>query len=139
MMIYRIPVLPVLVSAVVNQVLGMAWYSPLLFGKVWMTLSGIDPAKAEECKKKGMATSYLVSFLCGLVTAFVMGYALTRTFSATHADAARKAVLLWAGFVAPVQLGSVLWEKKPVPLFLINTGHYLVALLVSSLIIVSMI
>src|SRR3989338_4782125 len=32
---------------------------------------------------------------------------------------------LWLGIAAPLQLGMVLWEGKPVKLYLINTGHTL--------------
>ena len=139
MMLYRVPMLPVLICSIMTMAVGMVWYSPFLFGRTWMTLSGIDPDKADECNKKGMKLTYLASFLVGLFMSFLVGYVLTRTFSASLIDALKKAVLLWAGFVAPVLLGGVLWEKKPVTLYLINAGYYLVALSLISMIIVSMI
>jgi hypothetical protein len=36
----------------------------------------------------------------------------------------------WAGFVAPITLSPVLWEKKPWMLWVINAGYYLVLMLV---------
>lgn len=40
----------------------------------------------------------------------------------------------WLGFVAPVTLGSVLWDGKPWKLWGINAGYFLVTLLVMGLI-----
>jgi hypothetical protein len=34
----------------------------------------------------------------------------------------------WLGFVAPVTLGTVLWEGKPWKLWFINVGYYFVGL-----------
>jgi Protein of unknown function (DUF1761) len=36
----------VLVAAVVAFVMGGLWYSPLLFGKAWVKLRGMDSAQA---------------------------------------------------------------------------------------------
>ena len=33
----------------------------------------------------------------------------------------------WVGFVAPTMLGVVLWEQKPIKLYLINALYWLVA------------
>jgi hypothetical protein len=38
-------------------------------------------------------------------------------------------LLAWAGFIATSLLGPVLWEGKPMALFAINAGYYLVSLL----------
>jgi hypothetical protein len=35
----------------------------------------------------------------------------------------------WLGFVAPVSLGTVLWDGKSWKLWFINSGYYLVSLL----------
>ena len=61
----------VLVSGVVIFVLGGLWYSPVLFAKRWVALIG----KTEEELKASagsMPTNYLLVFICGLVTAWVM-------------------------------------------------------------------
>ena len=44
--------LAVLVAAIVSMVIGGLWYSPLLFGNVWMKLSGITQKDVEKAKKK---------------------------------------------------------------------------------------
>ena len=40
----------------------------------------------------------------------------------------------WLGFVAPVTLGSVLWEGKSPKLWVLNNGYYLVSLIVMGVI-----
>jgi hypothetical protein len=51
-------------------------------------------------------------------------------------SAADVAFWIWAGFVAPILLGSFLWESKPFTLYLINASYWLVTLLVMSVILV---
>src|SRR6476661_10702362 len=61
----------VLVSGVVIFMLGGLWYSPVLFAKRWVALIG----KTEEELKASagsMPTNYLLVFICGLVTAWVL-------------------------------------------------------------------
>jgi hypothetical protein len=37
----------------------------------------------------------------------------------------------WLGFVAPVTIGSVLWESRPWKFWFITAGYYLVVLLIN--------
>ena len=46
------------------------------------------------------------------------------------------AFLLWLGFIATSMLNSVIWEGKPVELYTIGIGHYLVVFLAMSAILV---
>ena len=54
----EVNLLAVLVSGVAAMVIGALWYSPLLFGKLWMNGMGFTEAKMKEMKEKGMAASY---------------------------------------------------------------------------------
>ena len=44
--------LAVLVAAIVNMVVGALWYSPLLFGKAWMKLTGFNKKQLKKAKEK---------------------------------------------------------------------------------------
>ena len=46
------------------------------------------------------------------------------------------ALIAWIGFVAPVLLGTVLWEQKPFQYYLINALYWLVALIAMSIVLV---
>lgn len=136
-MLLRINLTSVFVAALAAFLVGMVWYSPLLFAKPWMALSGMSPEDCKARQKKGMAPLMIAAFAMCLLMAFAFGYVVTRTNSGSLVDAMRKAALLWGGFVVPVLAAGVLWEKKPLALFFINAGHYLVTLLVISAIIVT--
>lgn len=121
--------LAVVVAAIVSMVIGSLWYSPMLFGKKWMKLMGWSPEEMEK-RKKGMGMAYLWMFIGSLVMAYVLSYFLGYSQAATLVEGAWVGFWAWLGFVAPVMLGGMLWEGKPKELYLINSGHNLVNLLV---------
>jgi len=118
---------PVIGAAVASMVIGMLWYSPLLFGKQWMKLSGISEKKAKEAN---MAQSMALSFAAQLVMAYVLSVFVGMMGASTLLAGAYVGVWAWAGFVATVTLGSVLWEQKPVQLWVLNAAHWLTVLVV---------
>ncbi len=119
----------VLASAIASMVIGFLWYGPL-FGKLWMQLSGMTDKKLKDAKKKGMGKTYAIAFLSTLVMSFVLAHFIDYVEATRITDALQLAFWLWLGFIATVQLGSILWEGKPVKLYLINVAHYLAALAV---------
>ena len=122
--------LGVLIACIVSIGIGALWYSPVLFGNVWMKLTGFDKKKIEEAKKKGMVKSYLISFLGILVMVYILGYLM----DATSISFVLLAVLIWRGFMATTALSVVLWEGKSFKLYLINVLHHLVVLLTAGVI-----
>jgi hypothetical protein len=123
--------LAVFVAAIATMVVGFLWYSPLLFARPWMVLMGYDPndkAKLEEMRKSA-GKSYAASFVASLVSAFV----LAKIIDVTTVDRAlygmKIGFAVWLGFVATAQLTEVLFAKKPVKLYFINTGYQLVCYL----------
>ena len=78
--------LAVLLAAVAANLLGMLWYSPLLFGKKWMGLSGLTDKKLQEAKKKGMAKNYFIGFVSTLVMAFVLSVVLSTVDVKTYSE-----------------------------------------------------
>jgi hypothetical protein len=123
-----------LVAAVIQIVLGFLWYGPL-FGKPWMKMMGFTRESMEKAKAKGMTTSYIVMLVSTFIMTYVLAHAIvfgseyTNMYGATAGMTA--AFWYWLGFVAPVTLGSVLWEGKSWKLWMLNAGYYLVALLIS--------
>ena len=129
--------LEIVVAAVTAMVLGFLWYGPI-FGKYWMKLTGMTEAKMNEAKKKGMARSYATM----MVSALVMAYALSMFISKIGANSMMDGVLVgfwaWLGFAAPVQLSKVLWGSDTWELYYLETGYYLVSLVLMGAIIGSM-
>lgn len=125
---FEINYLAVLVSAAAGFVIGALWYS-VLFGKVWMKLSGMDKKKIEKGKKKGMAKSYVAGFATLLVMAFVLAHFVDMAEATTVLGGAQAGFWAWLGFVATIMLNKVIWEGKPVKLYVLDAAHYLVVLL----------
>ena len=119
----------VLVAAIASMVVGFLWYGPL-FGKLWIKMMNFDKKKMDEAKKKGMGKTYMLAFLTSLIMSYVLAHFVGYLQAATIADAVVLAFWLWLGFFATTQLGMVMWEGKPVKLYLLNTLHYLVTLAV---------
>ena len=123
--------LAVLVAAIAAMAIGFLWYGPL-FGKVWIRLMGFDKLNKKEMdkmKEKGKK-SMPIAFVVSLIMSYILAHFVDYTQAATFADGAIAGIWLWLGFIATVQIGSVLWEGKPVKLYIINTLHYLVTLIV---------
>lgn len=129
--------LAVLVSAITSMIIGMLWYSPLLFGNMWMKLMKINPKDIEKSKMKGMNSIYLTAFISALLMSYVLSLTIKYVGAVTVLEGLQIGFLFWLGFVATVMLGSILWGGKPLQLYLINVFHYLVSILIMSFILVS--
>ncbi len=121
----------VLVAAVANMVLGFLWYG-YIFGKPWARMMGYTKEKMEEMKKKGgMGKSYLLMFIGTLLMNYIFSYFIGYAQAATITAGLLLGVMVWLGFFVTTMIGSVLWEGKPVALYILNVGYHLVNLLIS--------
>ena len=130
--------LAVLIAAVSSIVLGFLWYGPL-FGKQWAKLMGWSEKDMETMKAKGgMGKLYALQALGSLVMSFVLAHALVFASKYTNTSGISAGLMTgfwnWIGFIAPVSLGSVLWEGKSWKLWLLNNAYYLVTLSVMGII-----
>ncbi len=126
--------LAIVLCAIANMALGFLWYGKL-FGKQWMALMGMTPEMMNAQKAKGgMWKGYALAFVGSLAMAFVLAHSLI--FAAAYLGVSgisagwQAGFWSWLGFVAPVTLGSVLWEGKPWKLWILINGYYLVSLLI---------
>lgn len=117
----------VIAAAVVNIVLGFLWYGPL-FGKEWMKLMGITEKMKKEGMKRPMGKTYAVMAVSALIMSYVLGNFVDYVGATTFGAGIMLGATLWIGFFATSMVGSVLWENKPVKLYMLNTLYYLVAL-----------
>ena len=126
--------LPVLLAAVIQFIIGGVWFSPLLFGNIWMKLSGITSKDMQKAKKAGASPirGYAFMFAATIIMSYVLAHFVRYVTAETFSDGMWLGFWLWLGFIAPVQLGMVLWEGKPVKLYLLSTSYYLVALMISA-------
>lgn len=125
--------LAVFVSGVVIFLLGGVWYSKLLFAKPWVALMG----KSEEEMKANagpMPVIFLIAFLCGLLTAYVLAAFLNHHQPLTIARGAKIGAACWLGFTAPSTLATAMFSQIPKKLWAINVGYDLVAYVLAGII-----
>ena len=126
--------LAILVAAVASFALGWLWYSPALFAKIWMSEMGMTPEKMAAMPKSGMAKQFSLSFLGGLIMAWVLAVLISRVGANSLIGGLKLGAFVWLGFIATVQMSDILFGGKSKKLYLINTGYNLVSLLLMGVI-----
>jgi hypothetical protein len=115
----------VLASALIFWFLGACWYSPVLFAKPWMAALGIVPGHP----KAGLAAGMIASFIGDLLVAFVMLHFIYWSEATTYGGGVFIGLLCWLILIA-VQFPQGIYENRPFKLFAINSGYWLVGLLI---------
>lgn len=130
--------LAVLAAGVVGMAVGFLWYSPMLFGKMWMKEMGLSAEKMKSAQKE-MGKLYALSFVGSLVTAYVLSHVMGLSqnyYSYTEVmTGVTTAFWMWLGFMMPVQMTGTIFSDKNWRLFSINTGYQLVALILMGLVV----
>lgn len=126
--------LAVVVSAILAMAAGYLWYGPL-FGKRWAQLTGLPKNAMANSGSKEVRMSYAIMALAALLMSFILAHAVI--FASTYMQVTGivsgmlVGLMTWLGFVVPVSIGTVLWERKPWMLWTINAGYHLVILVVA--------
>jgi hypothetical protein len=129
----NINLLAVILAGVVNMIVGSFWYSPAGFGKLWMKLS-----KVEMGKGGNMGLLYGITFVSALVQAYVLALVINYAGAMGAVDGAMIGLLLGVGFVATTYLNQVIFGNKPLQLYYLDMGYYLVVLSINGALIGSM-
>ncbi|MFC1752536.1 DUF1761 domain-containing protein [Thermoproteota archaeon] len=122
-----INLLAVSASALSFLIVGGVFYSKPVFGKMWMALARIKDTK-------GAKKAFVIAFFAAFIMSYVLAYILKCAKAGSVMDGISIAFWLWLGFIIPITLGSVLWEKQPFKLFMLNNACYLISLIVMSVI-----
>lgn len=127
----------IIVASIAQFILGALWYSPLMFGKTWMQIMEVTHLSKEEIQKmqKSMLPFYGLQFLLTIVTTFVLANNLTFN-NLTGPAAYVFSVFIWLGYIAPIQLQTVIWgstkKKYWVKQMAIMVSYQFVALLLAT-------
>lgn len=115
-----------LVSAVILWLLGAVWYSPLLFAKPWAAI--VSRPMGE--KPKGVVHGMIASFVGDLLVAFVLAHVVYWSGADGFAMGAFVGFLAWLGFVVAPLYPQRIYEGRPFKYFAINSGYWLIGLVV---------
>ena len=124
----RINYLALALVVVAAFIASSLWYSPLIFGKAFLELSGVAPIAGPDP----------VRIAYELVRTFVLAFVIARLFILVRITNWKSALnlgfLLWVGFPVVLLTGSMLWQNVPWRLAAIHSGDWLVKMLLISLI-----
>jgi hypothetical protein len=126
--------LPILISGIASVIIGAAWYSRFLFGRAWQRLANFTPEELESNRRR-MPYMSLIAFLMSMLMAYVATFFAVAWNVFDWLSAVELGFWLWVGFIVPPMLGLVLWDRRPFVLFLIHVAYWLVALVVTALIV----
>ena len=119
----RVNFLALAVVVVVAFIASSLWYSPLLFGREFLALSGVA----------GSPSPNAVKALCELLRTFVLAYVVAhlviRLNIVDWKGALRLGLWLWIGFPVVLLTGSMLWQNAPWQLAAIHSGDWLIKLI----------
>jgi len=124
--------LAVLGAAVASMILGSIWYSPMLFGNLWMKLSKMNSKDKKKAQQKGMGKLYFTSFITVLITSFVLANFVDFLQAGTIVEGMQVGFMVWFGFVATMLLNNVIWGKESIKAYFLNAGFHLVSLVLMS-------
>lgn len=150
--------LSLILAVVSNVVLGMLWYGPYMFGEQWMVLTG---KSKEEIENAGnMSKTYGIMVINAFLLAIVLSYLVKQELQAHYFNFPTKptdmyvlrndfvitfwgylyyglktGILTWVGLIATTSLTNALFSDKPLKLWAIDAGYWLVVILINCMII----
>lgn len=117
--------LSVLVAAIVAAAVGSIWYSPLLFGALWMKSIGFTLEEGEMPKKemmiataKGVLAQVIFFFIIAEYIAVSAGKGIPLTTLGVT-------LVILAGVYL---MQSVIWERRPLTYFFVQMGYVCLSL-----------
>ena len=121
----------IFVSAIAYFLIGAVWYSAL-FQKQWISASGVNVEDPNA--KKGMAAIMITSFILTLICCFGLAYIIARFNLHTWTVGLKLGLLTGICFCSTAISISYIYEKKPLPLHLINGGYHVAGNIVAAII-----
>jgi hypothetical protein len=116
----------ILVAVASNFVVGGAWYSPSLFIKPWLEMSGVSKSEFDS----GLPKALVGDLVSAVVMALVLDQLLRSSGVTDLSHGLFVTLWIWLGFVVTVLLGSVTYEHRPSKFFAINAGYRLLTMMV---------
>ncbi|MGD1833958.1 MAG: DUF1761 domain-containing protein [Sphaerochaetaceae bacterium] len=117
-------ILAVIAGIVINMVIGALWYSPVLFGNIWLGLTG---RKSEDITREDGNKSMAFAIIPAAVAAFALALLTAVSGASTVADALILGSLSSLAFSGMSALNLVLFENRPLKLAVLNTAYFFVS------------
>jgi hypothetical protein len=109
-------------GTLLGMVVGMLWYSPLMFCHVWLKTMGISMSDIAE-SGVSKAAAYSTSTLAHAILSFVTGSLVLNLHAHGFLSGMLLGILFWLGFNFTSVIKYVFFETRPWALFLIDAGY----------------
>jgi hypothetical protein len=115
----------VIITGFVAFGLSLLYYSPFLFGHIWMTFrdAPVNPLPG---------WTFAFAPLREIITAFLLAHLIVRLRITSWKSAVALGLGLWFVFYFVQLTGAVLWDNKPWQLGMVHGGDWLMKMLVMS-------
>jgi hypothetical protein len=118
--------LAVIVAAIASFVIASIWYG-VIFRKLWMELTGIADMKPAPM-------SMIIPFIGSLMMSYVLYHSIAFGNAYVHTTGVSGGLMggffNWLGFIVPVTVMGVVYEKRKWKLWVLDIAFWLVSLLV---------
>jgi hypothetical protein len=105
-------------------IIGWIWYSPLLFGKAWMRVSGMTEEKARSAQiAKVFGTSFIFIFIAAINLAFFLADPSVQAW-----NGALYGFLTGFGWIFMGIGATAVFEQRGWTYILINGGYWVVSM-----------
>jgi len=121
--IQSVNILAIIVAAIIHMLTGLIWYQEKAFGSTWSKLTGKDLSPSKQWLPVGI--------LGHLILVFVLAVIIILATATTIFNGAFIGILVWLGFIVPLEIGELIWEKIQFKLFLIRISEHFVALILA--------
>lgn len=122
--------LSILVATVVYFVLGALWYSPVLFGNIWMKLRNLD----KETMEQPNPVIYLYSFILQFIGVISLAMFITALGVNSAGNGALIGFGAGAGFVFSLAGTTGIFTNIPMKLHFLDNGYHVVGLVLAGLV-----
>lgn len=118
-----------IIATICTTCVGSIWFSPLLFGDVWMR-QVYGPKGRLRMAASNMWIIFAANILLEFMTALIFRACLEFAGLTTAGSIFGFGFLIFVGFMLPVLTGDILWRRSAPQLFAIQAGHRLVTLMI---------
>jgi hypothetical protein len=115
----------IVVSIVINMVIGAVWFG--IFTNPWLDSIG---KTRQEIQSSQSWRAYLVAILNSFLMAFVLANVIDWAGISSLFSGLLTGLLMWVGFTGFTFASNHAFEERSLKLWVVNSGSYLVGLLV---------
>jgi hypothetical protein len=130
----EIQLLPIIVAAIADMVIGALWYSKLLFGKQWMKLANFSEKDTESTP----VSQYLISTAAAFFLSFVLFQFINFAGVTTNLEALQFSLWVWFGFGIAISISKQVFDAGNWGLYFIFYSYKLLSIIAMSLIFINL-